>query len=257
MNIICLDIETTGVNLKEDEVLQFAIIDGNENVLFNSDFKPTRYKSWEEAESIHHISPSDVRSQPSLFKHKSTIEKILKSADVIVGYNILRFDLPMLFANGISNTIRKDAVVVDVMLAYAEVKGVYDGYHKHYKWWKLGECACAYNYIADGEWHNSLADAKATLYCFYKIFGDVPSIPETGYGIDRTFGEQKKPLRRYTQKQIKRRKRLSRFLIIFGILFIIACIAEFTASMLLLGIVFLALGIYIKYRLSENEKRGI
>lgn len=35
-------------------------------------------------------------------------------------------------------------------------------------------------------WHNALDDAKATLFCFYKIFGDVPEVPVYATGVYRS-----------------------------------------------------------------------
>ena len=54
--IICFDVETTGLDPKNDEILQLSIIDGNKNTLFNEYFKPERMKLWDQAQKVHGIS---------------------------------------------------------------------------------------------------------------------------------------------------------------------------------------------------------
>lgn len=49
----------------------------------------------------------------------------------------------------------------------------------------LKTCAEYYSYSEDS-WHNALDDAKATLFCFYKIFGDVPEVPVYATGVYRS-----------------------------------------------------------------------
>lgn len=50
MNIICLDAETTGLNLYDDEILQLSIIDGSGAILFSEYVKPVRHERWTDAE---------------------------------------------------------------------------------------------------------------------------------------------------------------------------------------------------------------
>lgn len=69
------------------------------------------------------------------------------------------------------------------MLAFAEIYG--QKRYNEYKWQKLKTCAEYYSYSEDS-WHNALDDAKATLFCFYKIFGDVPEVPVYATGVYRS-----------------------------------------------------------------------
>lgn len=57
--------------------------------------------------------------------------------------------------------------------------------YNEYRWQKLKTCAEYYSYSEDS-WHNALDDAKATLFCFYKIFGDVPEVPVYATGVYRS-----------------------------------------------------------------------
>lgn len=184
MNIICLDTETTGIHT-DDEVLQLSIIGGDGAVLFSEYFKPVRKISWVEAESVNGISPSDVKDCRPILYYKDTIEKILSSADVIVGYNLYKFDLTMLFNNGIQNCIKQNSIIVDVMLHFSSLYGEWNDRHGDYKWQKLIVCAEYYGYPGT-HWHDALDDAKATLFCFYAMFGNPPQIPDCGSGVYRS-----------------------------------------------------------------------
>ena len=85
--IICLDIETTGLDIMEDEILQVSIINGRGRTLYNSYIRPERKREWKDAEKINKISWEAVRNAPSLKHEKKKIERILRKAGLIVGYN--------------------------------------------------------------------------------------------------------------------------------------------------------------------------
>ena len=165
MNIICLDIETTGLDPDSDEILQLSIIDGAGEILFNEYILPTEHDCWPSAQKVNHISPAMVQDCKPLLYYADTIQRILEDADVIVGYNIRGFDLPFIFNGGIGYDAKPGAIVVDVMIAFAKIYGKHDDYHGGYKWQKLRTCASYYSYYK-GKAHNSLDDARATLFCF-------------------------------------------------------------------------------------------
>lgn len=98
--IVFLDTETTGIQKGYDEIVQVAIVDMEGEILYDSLLKPKHHKRWGKAQEVHGISPYDVQDAPSLEHEKEKIEAILAEADVIVGWNV-RFDLDMLYANGI------------------------------------------------------------------------------------------------------------------------------------------------------------
>lgn len=175
MKVICLDTETTGLDRQKDEILQLSIIDGDGNVLFDKYFKPLNRRSWAAAERINGISPADVANCKSLIYYKSEIESILLDADVIVGYNIMSFDFPMLFNNGIKNEVKTGSVICDVMEEYALINGEIDDCRGGFRFKKLKDCAKYFKYPCD-TWHNALDDAKATLFCFYAICGNPPDL---------------------------------------------------------------------------------
>lgn len=165
--IIVLDTETTGINYNHDEILQLSVIDSNGATLYNSYFKPQHTTNWTQAQSINGISPETVANAPNIAEEREKINEILCSADVIVGYNT-NFDLNFLFNAGCN--INPKTKVVDVMQNFAEIYGEWSEYHNSYKWQSLIVCANYYGY----DWgcdtaHDSLADCRATLFCYNKM----------------------------------------------------------------------------------------
>ncbi|MFQ9992646.1 exonuclease domain-containing protein, partial [Ruthenibacterium lactatiformans] len=162
--VLCLDIETTGFFAPDDEILSLSIIDGTNAVRFHSYFCPEHNDSWPEAEAVNGISPASVRQAPLLRERKAEIDELLVSAHALVGYNLCSFDLPFMEASGICCP---DTAVCDVMLDYAFVNHEWDDGYGDWKWQKLTACAANYNYPYQA--HNSLEDARATLYCARKV----------------------------------------------------------------------------------------
>lgn len=164
--IIIVDTETTGLDSVTDELLQVSIIDSQGNTLFNSYIKPLFTENWDGAMAVNHITPEMVANAPNIFEVKQEINRILNSANIIVGYNT-NLDLSFLSAVGIENS---NAIIVDVMILFAEIYGEWSEIHNDYKWQKLTKCAEYYCYDWSSETaHDSLADCKATLYCYKKI----------------------------------------------------------------------------------------
>lgn len=58
--VVCLDVETTGLNPRADEVLRFAIVRGDGETLLSRYVRPVRHESWPAAQRVHGISPSTV-----------------------------------------------------------------------------------------------------------------------------------------------------------------------------------------------------
>ena len=165
--IICIDIETTGLDKTDDEILQISIINGSGKVLYNSYIKPLYKMDWKEAEQINKIKWESVKNAPGIFEEKRKIDKILRKARLIVGYNHKAFDLPFLAAKGIDTAVK--AEIYDVMLEFSYIYG--EETEKGYKWKKLTECAEYYGYT-NYKAHDALEDARATLYCYYAIKKD-------------------------------------------------------------------------------------
>ena len=166
-DIRCLDIETTGLDKINDDILQLSIIDGNGNVLFSDYIRPVNKAAWPDAERIHGISPEMVAIKPTIDELRSEINQIMANAKVVLGYNSNGFDIPFLKNKGI--VFPEKAEYVDVMLLFAPIYGEWNEYHGNYRWQKLTTCANYYGY--EFQAHDALEDIKATLFCYYKIVG--------------------------------------------------------------------------------------
>ena len=164
--ILVLDTETTGVDATA-EVLQFSAIWADGTEAANMYIKPVHTTEWPRAMAVNHISPADVAKCPPMSEVKDNIEALLMESKAIVGYN-LPFDLNMLYQNGVNLPSEKDVEFIDLMIPFAEIYGEWSDYFDDYKWQKLITCANYYGYQGDG-WHDSLADTRATLYCFKKM----------------------------------------------------------------------------------------
>lgn len=163
-DILVLDTETTGFDSKA-EILQLSVIDGSGEIRMNEYFRPRFISSWPEAEAVNHISPEMVADKPSFYDKKEEIGHLLRHAGLLVGYN-LPYDLKMIRQNGVF--IPYKIKTLDLMRLFAEIYGEPNLTYGGYKWQKLATCAKYYGY-PETNWHDSLADTKATLYCFRKM----------------------------------------------------------------------------------------
>lgn len=168
--ILCFDVETTGLSREEDEILQLSIVDGTGKTVFNEYIKPTRHESWDGAEAIHGISPSDVVDKPTIEEYRDTLNDIFKDVQLLVGYNNIYFDNAFLKEAGIQ--IPEDAKMYDVMLKFAPIYGEWNEMRQDYKWQKLAKCAEYYGFHGDGQFHDSLEDVRATLHCFNSMISE-------------------------------------------------------------------------------------
>lgn len=164
--IIVLDTETTGLDHRA-EILQFSAVWGNGEVAMNRYIKPSHTVRWDAAMEVNGITPKKVSKCPKMPKVKKEIEELLAKAKVIVGYN-LPFDVGMLEQNGVNLPSAKEVEYIDLMVPFAGIYGEWNDYFGDYKWQKLVTCARYYGY-AGTNWHDSLADTKATLYCFKRM----------------------------------------------------------------------------------------
>ena len=161
--IVSLDVETTGLDPRSDEVLQIALVRGDGEVLLSRYVRPEHHSSWPLAQRTHGISSSMVEGCPSLALLKPEIEELFKDIDLIVGYNVT-FDLSFLQAAGVS--IGR-APAFDVMREFAPVAGRWDSYRQRYDWVSLVHCARFYGISLRA--HDACEDARATLGCFWAM----------------------------------------------------------------------------------------
>ncbi len=97
-NIVFFDVETTGLNVIRDRILQIALIkyfpDGREPEELSMLINPSIPIS-EESMSIHGITPKDLANKPTFLEVAQKLYDFIGNAD-LGGYNSNRFDIPML-----------------------------------------------------------------------------------------------------------------------------------------------------------------
>lgn len=173
---LVIDCETTGLCAEEDEIVQLSIIDQYGDVVYNSYLRPVHTDAWPEAERVNGISPEMVSDAPTAEEETPKIKSIFEKASKIIGYNV-GFDMDF-----VSNWFGVDFAgkeIVDVMLDFAKIYGEWSDYFGSYKWQKLTTCARHYTYDWGSDTaHDSLADARATLYCHNAMQADLEEFYE-------------------------------------------------------------------------------
>lgn len=165
---IVLDTETTGHDPRRDELLQISVLDADTGAtVLNTYVRPIWTLEWPQAQNIHGITPEMVAEAPTLAELHLELRAIFGTAREIIGYNTF-FDLAFLEPYGISSYRE----IVDVMMDFAPIYGEWSEYHDDYKWQSLSTCAAYFGYDwGEDKAHDSLADCKATLFCYHKLKG--------------------------------------------------------------------------------------
>ncbi|WP_304862932.1 3'-5' exonuclease [Faecalibaculum rodentium] len=164
-DIVCLDVETTGIDRDELEILQLSMVRGDGQVLMNEYFKPERHDEWPKAMAIHGITPEGVKDKKPFSSYRDQINDLLRDKKLITGYNCDYFDIPVLQKNGIQ--FPGNAQTFDVMKKFAPVYGEWNQKKQDWNWQKLTTCAKFYGY--DFKAHDALEDVKATLHCYHRL----------------------------------------------------------------------------------------
>ncbi len=164
---VCFDVETTGTDPNNDEILQVSVIDGDGKTLVNTFVKPRKVTSWPAAEKVHGISPETVEHVPYLTDVLAEIQGIFDAATVRITYNGAH-SRAFLEAGGV---VFPEAEDVDVMLEFAPIYGDWNPGSGEYTTQPLSTCAQHYGYKYDA--HDSLADSKATLFCYQQMQKDL------------------------------------------------------------------------------------
>lgn len=95
--LVFFDLETTGTNLMTDRIVELSVVKlhpGGEKEIRTRRLNPEMHIP-EEATAIHHISDADVADAPRFRQIAKNFYIFLEDCD-LAGYNIIKFDLPML-----------------------------------------------------------------------------------------------------------------------------------------------------------------
>lgn len=161
--MVVIDFETTGLIAGEDEVLQVAIIDGEGNTLLNTYCMSKKKTRWDDAQSVHGITPDMVANERPFEDYAPAVHEILNRAGKVIAYNAA-FEDSFLKAYGINVDADK---WIDPMIIFAEIYGEWNEKYETYKWQSLSKCAEYYGY--EFKAHDALEDVKATRWCYEKM----------------------------------------------------------------------------------------
>jgi DNA polymerase-3 subunit epsilon len=97
-NPVCFfDLETTGTNITQDRIIEIAVIrihTNGDRLMRSHRLNPT-IPIPPEASAIHGITNEDVKNLPTFKEVAREYAKLFEGAD-LAGFNIMRFDLPLL-----------------------------------------------------------------------------------------------------------------------------------------------------------------
>lgn len=116
--IVFFDLETTGTNAVKDRIVEISMLkvhtDGKEE-MFTQRINPQIPVS-KEAEKVHGLSNAILKNEPTFAEVSNKILSFIGSSD-LAGYNLTKFDVPMLVEEFLRNDIDFDVKsrrVVDV-----------------------------------------------------------------------------------------------------------------------------------------------
>ncbi len=176
-DLIFFDIESTGLHVLKDRIIQLAMIkypaDGSEPEELDMLINPGIPIS-EEAMSVHGILPSDVANKPTFQQVADKIEAFIGDAD-LCGYNSNRFDIPMLMEEFARVGKRLDMTnrrTIDVQRIFYKMEP--------------RTLAAAYRYYCNksiDNAHDALADVRATVEVLdgqLRMYAGQDLVPEEG-----------------------------------------------------------------------------
>jgi len=153
--LVVLDLETTGVNIASDRIVEIALLkihpNGTEEEKLHRINPEIPIPA--EASMIHGIYDDDVKDEPTFRQLAKTLAKFLEGCD-LCGFNSNRFDIPLLA----EEFLRAD---VDIDLKKHKFIDVQAIFHKMEK----RTLAAAYKFYCQKslkDAHSAMADTKAT-----------------------------------------------------------------------------------------------
>ncbi|WP_435980013.1 3'-5' exonuclease [Psychrobacter sp. DM4] len=169
--------ETTGLD-RDAEIVEIAVVDENENILFESLVKPTKPIS-KAATDVHGITNADVKDAPSFAEIWAKLSSLI-GTKTIVFYNA-DFDTRMIrqsVASAFDSPIPKEFTdlfphnkTFCLMQFYARNYGrIWSDYHHSYRWTTLTN-ACTQQRIdcRDVPNHRAAGDAIKTARLYRKV----------------------------------------------------------------------------------------
>lgn len=153
--VVFLDLETTGINIVTDRIVEIALVkinlDGSEDEKLMR-INPEMHIP-DEVSQIHGIYDEDIKDEPTFKEVAKTLAKFLEGCD-LGGFNSNRFDIPLLA----EEFLRAD---IDIDLKKRKFIDVQAIFHKMEK----RTLAAAYKFYCNTELvdaHSAMTDTRAT-----------------------------------------------------------------------------------------------
>jgi DNA polymerase III subunit epsilon len=172
------DLETTGLRIAADRIIELALIrltpsgDVSEKVRRFNPGVPIP----PEATAVHGISDEDVADKPPFAARARSLAELLEPCD-LAGFNLRRFDLPMLLAEfgraGVPFSV-EDRRIIDVQMIF----------HRE----EPRDLSAAVRFYLGREMedaHSALADIRATAAVLGAQLERYPHLPRDMDGLDR------------------------------------------------------------------------
>lgn len=164
------DLETTGIDVERDKIVQIAIIrvePGGTRRTFETLVNPERPIP-PEATGVHGIKDSDVQDAPTFAQIRREVEEMLTDAD-LAGYNSVRFDQPLL-----THELNRAGSALDFRgVKHLDAMRIF-----HLK--EKRDLSAAYKLYCGEELtdaHDALADTTATLEILDAQLAHYPDLP--------------------------------------------------------------------------------
>ncbi len=157
-DIVFFDIESTGLDVIRDRIVQLAMVkyfrDGRPEQTLQLLINPGGVPISQEAYDVHGIAPKDVANKPLFKELAQQVYDFIKDCD-LGGYNIQRFDVPMLMEELARAGFTMDISGINIV----DVQRIF------YKM-EPRNLAAAHRFYCGKEMenaHDALADVKATV----------------------------------------------------------------------------------------------
>lgn len=188
--LVVFDLETTGINVEKDRIVQIAMIrvsPEGDRTTFETLVNPERPIP-PEASAVHGIKDDDVRDKPTFSQIRREVEEYLTDAD-LAGFNSVNFDLPLLLAEmrragsemDFSGVRHLDAMRIFHLMERRDLTAAYRFYCGK-------ELTGAHNALADTEATLEILDAQIARY--EEVPGELDALhrfcnPDEGRYLDR------------------------------------------------------------------------
>jgi len=185
-NLAVVDVETTGLSVEDDRIVEMGILlsGRNETKRHGFLFDP-QIPIPQEVSQIHGFTDAHVKGQPTLADRWEEIDSLLRGK-ILVGYNCLKFDLPLI-ANDVARALKRERPIFPLVLdVFVFVMWHLRGLRSR----KLID-VCAHFGIQPqgGMAHRALVDCEMTLQLLRKMQeeGLVPQNQEDALSKQATF----------------------------------------------------------------------